>query len=186
MTEYLEPDEPRETALRATIDDLAAAVLRGDTNEEELVAAMEAVRQVPIDTSRMLNALHIPGDAGEHEAALRALLERISDGWGRWIQCGPGWYPILARLEEQLRQIDPEYRVHQIKEKFGTLRFYWEGRDYNTGEATVVDAEAESARTCELCGSPGHLRTRNSWLRTLCDDCARSEGYEDLSRGEDG
>ena len=180
MSDFPEPDEPRENALRAAVHDLAVDAVDGDATQEELVAAMEAVRQVPIDTKRMLNALHIPDDAGEHEEALRALLERIPDGWGRWIQCGAGWYPILARLEERLGQIDPDYQVHQIKEKFGTLRFYWAGRDYNVGEAVVADAEAESARTCERCGSPGNLRKRRGWLRTLCDSCARSDGYEDL------
>jgi hypothetical protein len=59
-------------------------------------------------------------------------------------------------------------------------------RDCNTDEEAVVDAEAESAWACELCGSPGPLRTRNSWLPTLCGDCARSQEYEDLPRGEDG
>jgi len=132
---------------------------------------MEAVRQVPIGTERMVNAPHVPSDAGEYEDTLRALLERIPDGWGRWIQCGAGWYPILVRLEERLGVIDPDYRVLQIKEKFGTLRLYLAGRSDELGKAAV--AEAESARTCELCGSPGHLRTRESWLRTVCDDCAQ-------------
>lgn len=184
MTDYPKPDEPREEALRAAINDLAAAVTRGDATNEEVVAAMEAVRQVPIDMERMLNALHVPSDAGEYGEALRALLERIPDGWGRWIGCGPGWYPILARLEERLRQLDPDYRVHQIKEKFGGLRFYWAG-DYDAGDAAVDEAEAEAARTCELCGNPGHLRTRGGWLRTVCDDCAGSKGYEDLPHDED-
>ncbi len=83
MTDYPEPDELREAALRAAVLDLAAAALRGDATEEELVAAIEAVRQVPIDTERMTNALHVPSDAGEYEDTLRTLLERIPDGWGR-------------------------------------------------------------------------------------------------------
>ena len=115
-----------------------------------------------------------PDDAGEYEAPLRRLLERIPDGWGPWISCGPGWYPILARIEERLSDLDPDYGVNQIKEKFGTLRFYWEG-DILDGDAIVDEAEAESARTCELCGSHGSLRTKAGWLaedsvRRLCDD----------------
>lgn len=160
MPDYTEPDKPREDALRAAVHDLAKAVLRGDARPEELTAAIEAARQIPIDLERMVNALHVPDDTGEHEAALRALLERIPDGWGRWIGCGAGWYPILARLEQRLRQIDPDYRVLQIKEKFGTLRFYWAGRNLDAGESVVADAVAESAQTCEVCGRPGHLRTR--------------------------
>lgn len=90
MSDYLEPDEPREEALRAAVYNFATAVQQGNATQEELMAAIEAVRQVPIDMERMLNTLHVPDDAGEHEAALRSLLERIPDGWGRWIQCGAG------------------------------------------------------------------------------------------------
>jgi len=185
VTKYPEPDKVRENALRAAVDDLAAAVHRGDGTEEELAAAIEAVRQIPIDFERMVNALHVPEDAGEHEPALRALLERIPDGWGRWIQCGAGWYPILVRLGERRRNIDPGFEVHQIKEKFGTLWFYWAGRNCDAGEAAVAVAEAESARTCERCGGPGRLRTRNGWLRTLCDSCGRSDGYVDVPDDEE-
>ena len=174
MTNYPEPDKAREGALEAAGRDLAKAA-----TAEELAAAIEAVRQIPIDRDRMLNALRVPDDAGAYEAALRALLERIPDGWGRWIGCGAGWYPILARLEQQLNELDPDYQVHQIKEKFGTLCFYWEG-DIPNGDAIVGEAEAESARTCELCGSLGNLRTKAGWLKTLCDHCATTMGYGDL------
>ena len=180
MTDLPQPDEQREEALRAAIDDLAKAAVDADSTEDEITAAVEAIRQVPIDAERMLNALHVPDDAGEYEPALRALLARIPDGWGPWIDCGPGWYPILARLEERLQQIDPDYRVHQIKEKFGTLRFYFSSRHLDASLEVAADAEAESERTCERCGNPGSLRKRNGWFRTVCDDCAQSGGYEDL------
>ncbi len=138
MTDYPEPDELWEATLRTAVLDLSAAVLRGDATEEELVAAMEEVRQIPIDLERMTNALHMPSDAGDYEDTLRTLLERIPDGWGRWIQCGPGWYPILARLNKRLEEFDPDYQVLQIKEKFGTLRIYLAARHYELGKAAVA------------------------------------------------
>ena len=55
MTDYPEPDEPREAALRAAVLDLSAAVVGGGATKEELVAALEAVRQIPIDLERMTN-----------------------------------------------------------------------------------------------------------------------------------
>lgn len=180
MTDFPEPDEEREEALRAAVNDLAAAAVDPNSTEDEMTAAMESIRQVPIDRQRMLNAIRVPSNAGEYEPALRSLLARIPDGWGRWIECGPGWYPILARLDERLRQIDPDYEVHQIKEKYGTLRFYWASRNLGAGEPAVAEAEAESERTCELCGNPGCMRKRNGWFRTVCDDCAQSGRYEDL------
>lgn len=173
MTNYPEPDKAREDALEAAVRDLAVAA-----SAEDLTAALEAVRQIPIDRDRMLNALRVPEDAGDSQPALRALLERIPDGWGRWIGCGPGWYPILTRIEQRLNELDPDYEVHQIKEKFGTLCFYWEG-DIPNGDAIVDEAETESRRTCELCGSPGHLRSKAGWLKTLCNACAVAHGYGD-------
>ena len=52
MSDYPEPDELREAALRAAVLDLAAAALSGDATEEELVAAIETVRQVPLSATR--------------------------------------------------------------------------------------------------------------------------------------
>jgi hypothetical protein len=65
----------------------------------------------------------------------------------------------------------------QIKEKFGTLRFYYfGGDDYCHGVESM--AESMSAVTCEVCGSPGKLRN-GGWIRTLCDEHAKEAGYQD-------
>lgn len=64
----------------------------------------------------------------------------------------------------------------QVKEKFGTLRFYYYGGDdYCRG----VDALADSlsAVTCEECGSPGKLLTQG-WHRTLCETHAKEQHYD--------
>lgn len=61
----------------------------------------------------------------------------------------------------------PQVEAVQVKEKFGTLRFYYEGGDeYIRGLVTM--AEAMSAYTCEVCGAPGEARG-GGWIRTLCD-----------------
>lgn len=60
-------------------------------------------------------------------------------------------------------------RVAQVKEKFGTLRFYYEGGDeYVAGLVSM--AESMSAVTCEECGVPGKTGG-DGWIRTLCDSC---------------
>ena len=79
-----------------------------------------------VDDQQSLNALHVPEDAGEHADALRGMLVRIPDGWGRWIRCDRGWYPLLVELDEQLRALLPNYELDQVKEKYGGLRYYWE------------------------------------------------------------
>jgi hypothetical protein len=55
----------------------------------------------------------------------------------------------------------------QVKEKFGTLRFYVQGANEQTYHY-IEFAEALSARTCEECGAPGRTRG-GGWVRTLCD-----------------
>jgi hypothetical protein len=66
----------------------------------------------------------------------------------------------------------------QIKEKYGTLRFYWTGRLSKEAEARVDEAidlaEARSACTCELCGEEGRLHRKGGWLMTRC--AAHAEG----------
>jgi hypothetical protein len=56
---------------------------------------------------------------------LRPVLTRFAPGWDRWVECGEGWWPIIADLDRHIAATAPDYRVHQIKEKFGGLRFYY-------------------------------------------------------------
>lgn len=57
--------------------------------------------------------------------------------------------------------------VEQIKEKFGGLRFYYQGGDDHIS-GMVTMAEVWAHRTCETCGAPGKQRS-GGWIRTLCD-----------------
>ena len=60
-----------------------------------------------------------------------------------------------------------QVNVQQIKEKFGTLRFYASGGNTTTS-GMISMADALSEMTCEECGAPGKRR-QGSWIRTLCD-----------------
>lgn len=93
------------------------------------------------------------------------------------VECGDGWYPLVRQLDEALRSIAPDYEAAQVKEKFGTLRFYVHTFDLDEDaqkqfEQLITAAEDESARTCESCGQPGRLRNDRRWLKTLCDEHA--------------
>lgn len=57
--------------------------------------------------------------------------------------------------------------VDQVKEKFGTLRFYYTGGDDQI-RGMVSMAESMSGVTCEECGAPGTTNGRG-WISTLCD-----------------
>ena len=95
--------------------------------------------------------------------------------WG--FECGDGWYNIIdaacAQIENRaynnrLNGVEfPPVVATQIKEKYGTLRFYYTGGD-DYVDGVVSMAETISAKTCEVCGAPGKLR-EGAWLKTLCD-----------------
>lgn len=88
-------------------------------------------------------------------------------------------------VEQEVSKPEPEYRkvpeacpqvvADQIKEKFGTLRFYYHGGD-EVIDGMVRMAESMSGVTCETCGSPGKIR-HDGWVRTLCDTHATEAGY---------
>lgn len=97
---------------------------------------------------------------------------------------GPGWWPILESLcaniqsytdwkNEQKEKFNrgegcPQVTVEQIKEKFGGLRFYYQGGDDRV-DGMVRMAEAWADHSCEECGKPGERRS-GGWIRTLCDE----------------
>jgi hypothetical protein len=90
---------------------------------------------------------------------------------------GPGWWPIVESLCADIQhhlnwknresQVVPPVVVEQIKEKFGGLRFYYQGGD-DTITGMVRMAESWAGHSCEECGAPG-VRRSGGWIRTLCD-----------------
>ena len=97
--------------------------------------------------------------------------------WG--FDCGDGWYNILNQLMGNIQhhidwknrngEVVPQVTLDQVKEKFGTLRFYYTGGDeYIHG--MVAMAEAMSGVTCEGCGNVGE-RKGGGWVHTYCEPC---------------
>jgi hypothetical protein len=80
------------------------------------------------------------------------------------------WTARLQRLGSKafLHLPDTGFAVQQVKEKFGTLRFYCPGNE--TIYKYVRMAEWLSSVTCEDCGKPGKAND-SGWIQTLCDDC---------------
>lgn len=81
------------------------------------------------------------------------------------INCGNGWFDLLWRLSEDLENLDPGLVASQVKEKFGSLRFYLKQSDYGddmldqekliTDERVwdrIIEAADESAETSEVSG----------------------------------
>lgn len=98
-------------------------------------------------------------------------------------QCGDGWYDLLddlceivqreARLAGDDESVDVE--IHQIKEKFGGLRFYHGGAPQGVLGAIRL-AERRSRSICEECGATDgtDVHRDGGWLRTRCSDCRQT------------
>ena len=86
-----------------------------------------------------------------------------------WFECGDGWFALLDDLLSKLEALGEQIKATQIKEKYGTLRFYHTGGS-DAADKIVSAAEDASANICETCGAPGKLRGQ-SWLYTACDAC---------------
>lgn len=102
--------------------------------------------------------------------------------WG--FEIGPGWrklvYDLSTKLEPIIAQWKKEYPeeeyfpcASQVKEKYGTLRFYMTSA---TDEMWNLTEEAESASStiCETCGAPGKL-AGYSWYYTTCPTHLRED-----------
>ena len=91
---------------------------------------------------------------------------------------GPGWWPIIESLcgnvqhylnwKNKESEVVAQVVVEQIKEKFGGLRFYYNGGD-DTIDGMVRMAESWASNACEECGVPGQSRG-GGWIKTLCDE----------------
>lgn len=99
----------------------------------------------------------------------------------------------------------PQVVADQVKEKFGTLRFYYhleyskdnkfltdtkkypELETINKRYSDYIDgivhfAEIASSRTCEVTGAEGNMHVRRGWYKTLNENVAKTEKYEGYNK----
>jgi hypothetical protein len=70
----------------------------------------------------------------------------------------------------------------QIKQKFSTLRFYYNGGDdYTSG--LIQMAEAMSGTICESCGDKASVRTK-CWMTNLCNACNIKQFFKEKEERE--
>ena len=100
--------------------------------------------------------------------------------WG--FECGDGWFNILDQLmgniqhhidwKNKKEEVVAQVTLDQIKEKFGTLRFYYTGGDDEIS-GMVRMAESMSGVTCEECSAPAKPHGPG-WIRTICEPCEQA------------
>ncbi|RVL94714.1 hypothetical protein [Sinorhizobium meliloti] len=93
----------------------------------------------------------------------------------RYVDVGIGWLGIVRAFVNEALSHDPSLVVHELKEKWGTLRISAD-TDVLAARLAKGKAEAKSGMTCEVCGEEGWLRRpppgRMAWWRTLCSEHA--------------
>jgi hypothetical protein len=107
-----------------------------------------------------------------------------------FFECGIGWAKIIedlsVKIEKILERDAEKYPVSkdekssnvemfavQVKEKYGTLRFYMTCANEEMIKL-IEDIENMSSRICENCGEEGKLRGTR-WLETRCDNCYKEK-----------
>lgn len=98
--------------------------------------------------------------------------------WG--IECGDGWFDLIDELCSKLEQMNVELassgagyiKCSQVKEKYGTLRFYVCGDYPDSTYDLISEYEDKSGHVCENCGAPAKTEG-GFWLTTLCTACKR-------------
>jgi hypothetical protein len=105
--------------------------------------------------------------------------------WG--MECNDGWYELLDETMHKIQYMCDITHVQliaeQIKEKFGTLRFYYRVETYTDTinrifSAIIQDAEKQSAHICENTGKAGYkCQSTQGYIKILSKEEADKVNY---------
>ena len=112
------------------------------------------------------------------------ILLRFHPTFPATVSCDEGWFPLIERLHNDILKIDPDYKIYQIKEKFGGLRYYYSPSNPSQRDkmdAIVSKYEKICGMTCEVTGKHGSLMRNGtkpfSRVKTL-NESFINEGWE--------
>ena len=97
---------------------------------------------------------------------------------------------MIEELDQLLKKynLENEYRIVQIKEKYGGLRWYDNGfseEGWEEYRAWLNKYEDLSFKTCMTCGKPAVGFTKG-WIMPLCKDCMKDMPYNPIEETEEG
>lgn len=104
-------------------------------------------------------------------------LDNMPEGWRKAF--GEQMCFELNTLLDKVNAIN-DYRILQIKEKFGELCWYDSGvhfEIYNDFQNVLDKYVRFSRKTCIKCGKPA-TRISTGWVNPFCDDCATMDTIE--------
>ena len=102
--------------------------------------------------------------------------------WG--FECGDGWYWLIDNLCNSIQSYIDNNSISQVittqvKEKFGGLRFYYDGGNEKI-DGMVWLSEHMSYHICEVCGSTENIGRTKGWMFTLCEKCGEGKNWEKI------
>lgn len=96
--------------------------------------------------------------------------------WG--VEAPSSWFTLLYELCTKIQdRVDnhglAQVEATQVKEKFGTLRFYYIGGNIDD---LVEEAELKSEKICAECGNEKNVKASpGGWINYLCEDCINKD-----------
>lgn len=104
-----------------------------------------------------------------HAALTSRLANPDRRGSGIWLV--DGWLDLIMGLHERF-SVYPDYRVVEVSETFGGLRFDTVGLPDVERDWARTHARALSLGVCQQCGSTEQVALRrHGWVATLCEGC---------------
>lgn len=99
-------------------------------------------------------------------------LDAMPDGWRKAFG-----EQMCEEIREELVRVGylEKYRIAQIKEKYGSLRWYDFGATERILREIIPKYTRLSKRTCIMCGAPA-TKMSTGWISPYCDACAESVG----------
>ena len=97
------------------------------------------------------------------------------------LECRTGWMELIYKMCVEIDDLyfylnrECEMSILQCKEKFGSLRIYYNADEYDEVTDIIADIiikyEQLSKSTCEICGAEGKLVKDGYWIKVRCEDC---------------
>lgn len=83
-----------------------------------------------------------------------------------------GWETLFEDLCQKLSALPNPPICTQVKEKFGSIRFYVQDNMDDETFDIIYTAEQESAKICQSCGSKDNVENRGGcWIAHFCEKC---------------
>ena len=100
-------------------------------------------------------------------------LDAMPDGWRKKFGL-----QMCEEIKQELIKFNylHKYRIMQIKEKYGELRWYDAAIPKDSQIWDIIDKYSELSRhTCICCGRPAEIINNRGWFEPLCESCLEKE-----------